>query len=165
MTFYYKTKGPAFRNRSFPLLESIYLLLKLIRDKKEYTNSGAIWKNVNKKGTQPDFNGRRAMNLKIMVGDTPFGAEPIKSFDDLVTYDKDGNAFPFLIKDASGKIVGVNAIFDISAWRRAEGAGEKSPALGLSFALSASKPNTNNEIPFPKEEEKRDNITQDDIPF
>lgn len=49
----------------------------------------------------------------------------------------------------------------LNAWKRKEGASEKSPALNF----SVMKKESNNEIPFPKEEEKRDNITQDDIPF
>lgn len=135
-------------------------------DKKEYTNSGAVWKNNNKQGGQPDFKGLRSMNLKIMAGDTPYGAEPINNFDDLVTYDKEGNAVPFLIKDQSGKIVGVNAIFDVSSWKRKEGASDKAPVLNFSFSLSASKPNSSKEIPFPSGEERKDDkISSEDIPF
>jgi hypothetical protein len=135
-------------------------------DKKELTNSGAIWKNEYKKDKQPDFRGPRTMSLNIKVGDTPYGAEPINNFDDLVTYDKEGNAFPFLVKDNSGKIVGVNAIFDVSSWKRPDGASQKHPVLSFKFALAATKPKSDEEIPFPSgEERKGDKISPEDIPF
>ena len=49
----------------------------------------------------------------------------------------------------------------LNAWKRKEGASEKSPALNF----SVMKKESNNEIPFPKSQEKIDNITDKDIPF
>tara|TARA_A200000159_G_C7174721_1_gene276922 strand:+ start:456 stop:725 length:270 start_codon:yes stop_codon:yes gene_type:complete len=63
--------------------------------------------------------------------------------------------------DFKGSIDVEGVEYFLNAWKRREGASEKSPALNF----SVMKKESNNEIPFPKEEEKRDNITQDDIPF
>ena len=139
-------------------------------DKKEYLNKGGVWKNDYKKDAKdgkPDFTGNKGagLHLKIQNGDTNYKDEVIvKDIESLVTYDKEGNAYPFLIKDANGNIVGIELRLNVKSWKRKEGGKSNAPVLSIQVEPNVNSGNEN-QIPFPKESETGNNMSNDDIPF
>ena len=139
-------------------------------DKKEYLNKGGVWKNDYKKDAKdgkPDFTGNKGagLHLKIQNGDTNYKDEVIvKDIESLVTYDKEGNAYPFLIKDANGNIVGIELRLNVKSWKREEGGKSNAPVLTFQVEPNVNSGNEN-QIPFPKENETGNNMSNDDIPF
>ena len=139
-------------------------------DKKEFLNKGGVWKNDYKKdpkSSQPDFTGNKGsgLHLKIQNGLTNYKDEVIvKDIESLVTYDKEGNAYPFLIKDANGNIVGIELRLNVKSWKRKEGGKSNAPVLSIQVEPNVNSGNEN-QIPFPEESETGNNMSNDDIPF
>ena len=139
-----------------------------MEEKFDKTNKGAVWKNRYKtKDGQPDFTGGKGAGflLKIENGLSNWKDEVlVEDVASLVTYDKDGNPYPFFIKNGEGKVTGIKICMNMKSLKRREGGSDGAPVLTFQAEPNVNSGNEN-QIPFPKEEVKNDNISDEDIPF
>ncbi len=139
-----------------------------MEEKFDKTNKGAVWKNRYKtKDGQPDFTGGKGAGffLKIENGLSNWKDEVlVEDVASLVTYDKDGNPYPFFIKNGEGKVTGIQLCMNMKSWKRREGGSDGAPVLTFQAEPNVNSGNEN-QIPFSKEEVKNDNISDEDIPF
>ena len=66
--------------------------------------------------------------------------------------------------NANGNIVGIELRLNVKSWKRKEGGKSNAPVLSIQVEPNVNSGNEN-QIPFPKESETGNNMSNDDIPF